>query len=223
MSNRFYNYQRIDGTAFRNVWVVGDLHGCHTLLMNELDRVGFNPECDLLISVGDLIDRGPENVECLELLQMPWFRAVMGNHEDLMLEGISPTGSVTNWLINGGGWLYSLDTDKKALAMSLVERVRQLPYIIELKTTSETIVIAHADYPDGEYQFGKQVPFFTVMWGRERISESIDGIGGEIAGADRFIFGHSPVNMPKTFWNQHYIDTGAVYCGKLTLMQVQGA
>ncbi|EFE1562693.1 serine/threonine protein phosphatase, partial [Escherichia coli] len=66
-------YHRIDGTKYRNVWVVGDLHGCYTRLMSELHRVHFDPAQDLLISVGDLIDRGTENVKCLELLQMPWF------------------------------------------------------------------------------------------------------------------------------------------------------
>ncbi|MBL2109540.1 serine/threonine protein phosphatase, partial [Klebsiella pneumoniae] len=53
-------YRSINGAIWRNIWVVGDLHGCHTLLMNELERVSFDPLCDLLISVGDLIDRGAE-------------------------------------------------------------------------------------------------------------------------------------------------------------------
>ncbi|EET3551429.1 serine/threonine protein phosphatase [Escherichia coli] len=215
-------YHRIDGTKYRNVWVVGDLHGCYTRLMSELHRVDFDQAQDLLISVGDLIDRGTENVECLELLQMPWFRAVMGNHERLMLDALSPDGNVNNWLMNGGQWFFMLDTDQEILARALVELVRRLPYIIELNTGQETIVIAHADYPDNEYQFGKEVPLFNVVWARERISDSMDDIGGEISGADRFIFGHTPVKSPKTFWNQQYIDTGAVFCGNLTLMKVKG-
>lgn len=215
-------YHRIDGTKYRNVWVVGDLHGCCTRLMSELHRVDFDPAQDLLISVGDLIDRGTENVECLELLQMPWFRAVMGNHERLMIDALSPDGNVNNWLMNGGQWFFMLDTDQEILAWALVELVKRLPYIIELNTGQETIVIAHADYPDNEYQFGKEVPLFNVVWARERISDSMDDIGGEISGADRFIFGHTPVKSPKTFWNQQYIDTGAVFCGNLTLMKVKG-
>lgn len=215
-------YHRIDGTKYRNVWVVGDLHGCYTRLMSELHRVDFDPAQDLLISVGDLIDRGTENVESLELLQMPWFRAVVGNHELLMLDALSPDGNVNNWLMNGGQWFFMLDTDQEILAWALVELVKRLPYIIELNTGQETIVIAHADYPDNEYQFGKEVPLFNVVWARERISDSMDDIGGEISGADRFIFGHTPVKSPKTFWNQQYIDTGAVFCGNLTLMKVKG-
>ncbi|EFK2849853.1 metallophosphoesterase [Escherichia coli] len=215
-------YSRIDGSGYRNIWVIGDLHGCYTLLMNELHRVDFDPTQDLLISVGDLIDRGAENVECLELLQMPWFRSVMGNHERLMIDALSPAGNVNNWLMNGGQWFFMLDTDQEILARALVELVKRLPYIIELNTGHETIVIAHADYPGGEYQFGKDVSLFDVVWSRSRVGDSIDGIGGEITGADRFIFGHTPVRRPKAYWNQHYIDTGAVFCGNLTLMQVKG-
>ncbi|HFM1254392.1 TPA: metallophosphoesterase, partial [Escherichia coli] len=125
-------YSRIDGSGYRNIWVVGDLHGCYTLLMNELHRVDFDPTQDLLISVGDLIDRGTENVECLELLQMPWFRSVMGNHERLMIDALSPAGNVNNWLMNGGQWFFMLDADREILARALVELVRRLPYIIEL-------------------------------------------------------------------------------------------
>lgn len=63
-------YQRINGADWCNIFVVGDLHGCYTLLMNELDKVSFDPARDLLISVGDLVDRGAENVECLDLITM---------------------------------------------------------------------------------------------------------------------------------------------------------
>ena len=31
-------YSRIDGSGYRNIWVVGDLHGCYTRLMSELHR-----------------------------------------------------------------------------------------------------------------------------------------------------------------------------------------
>lgn len=119
-------YSRIDGSGYRNIWVVGDLHGCYTLLMNELHRVDFDPAQDLLISVGDLIDRGTENVECLELLQMPWFRAVMGNHERLMIDALSPAGNVNNWLMNGGQWFFMLDSDKEVLARALDKQEQEM-------------------------------------------------------------------------------------------------
>ncbi|EKK4374957.1 serine/threonine protein phosphatase, partial [Escherichia coli] len=73
-----------------------------------------------------------------------------------------------------------------------------------------------------EYEFGKPVDHQQVIWNRERISNSQDGIVKEIKGADTFIFGHTPAVKPLKFANQMYIDTGAVFCGNLTLIQVQG-
>ena len=29
-------YQRINGSDWRNIWLMGDLHGCFALLMNRL-------------------------------------------------------------------------------------------------------------------------------------------------------------------------------------------
>ncbi len=69
-------YQRLAGSTWRNIWLVGDLHGCFALLMSHLRQLKFDPWQDLLISVGDLIDRGPQSVECLGLLGYRWFRAV---------------------------------------------------------------------------------------------------------------------------------------------------
>lgn len=215
-------YQRIDGSAYRNIWVVGDLHGCYTLLMSRLDEIGFDTTQDLLISVGDLIDRGSENVECMELITFPWFRAVRGNHEQMMLDGLSEHGNVAHWMANGGGWFFYLDYDKERQAKALVHKVAELPLIIELVSGDKKYVICHADYPSSEYEFGKPVKAEQVIWNRERVSNAWDGLGSQITGADEFIFGHTPEKNPLKYWNQNYIDTGAVYCGNLTLRQLQG-
>lgn len=37
----------------------------------KLETIGFDTKKDLLISVGDLVDRGTENVECTELITFP--------------------------------------------------------------------------------------------------------------------------------------------------------
>lgn len=215
-------YQRIDGSAYRNIWVVGDLHGCYTLLMGKLDEIGFDTTQDLLISVGDLIDRGSENVECMELITFPWFRAVRGNHEQMMLDGLSRPSTINHWLANGGNWFFYLDYDKERQAKALVHKVAELPLIIELVSGDKKYVICHADYPSSEYEFGKPVKTEQVIWNRERVSNAWDGIGSQITGADEFIFGHTPAKNPLKYWNQNYIDTGAVFCGNLTLRQLQG-
>lgn len=215
-------YQRINGADWRNIWVVGDLHGCYTNLMGKLGELKFDPAHDLLISVGDLIDRGAENVECLELITMPWFRAVRGNHEQMMLDALVNGGSFGHWMSNGAGWWHQLDTERDIQLKYLLPKVGKLPLIIELVTGDRKVVICHADYPHNEYEFDKPVPEEMVIWNRERIANAQDGYHHEIIGADIFIFGHTPARQPLKYSNQMYIDTGAVFCGNLTLVQLQG-
>ena len=89
-------YLRINGTEYRKVYVVGDLHGCHGMLMTHLEEIEFDFDADLLISVGDLIDRGGQNVECLDLITQSWFRAVRGNHEQMAIQALNGTGNVNH-------------------------------------------------------------------------------------------------------------------------------
>ena len=159
-------YQRINGEEWRRVLVCGDLHGCYTNLMNRLDAVGFDPAQDLLISVGDLIDRGIENVECLDLINQPWFRAVRGNHEQMMLDAVMGSGSILHWMQNGGSWFYNLDADQQILAKSLVSKAAALPLIIEVEKGGKKFVICHADYPHDEYEYGKPVDSQQAIWSR---------------------------------------------------------
>ena len=55
-------YQKINAHHYRHIWTVGDIHGDYQLLQSRLHQLSFCPETDLLISVGDNIDRGPESL-----------------------------------------------------------------------------------------------------------------------------------------------------------------
>lgn len=50
-------YQKL-GSIFRRTIVCGDIHGCYEALQAFLNTLSFSPD-DLLISVGDILDRGP--------------------------------------------------------------------------------------------------------------------------------------------------------------------
>ena len=52
---------------------------------------------DYFISVGDNIDRGPESLNVLRLLNQPWFTSVKGNHEAMALDAFE-TGDGNMWL-----------------------------------------------------------------------------------------------------------------------------
>src|SRR5688572_2356350 len=62
--------------------VIGDIHGCWDELRCLLDKCRLS-DADELVSVGDLIDRGPEPGEVVRFFMgRPRTRAVLGNHED---------------------------------------------------------------------------------------------------------------------------------------------
>ena len=52
-------------------YVVGDIHGCFSLLSKELYEIGFDEKTDRLFSVGDLVDRGTESHLAVEWLKKP--------------------------------------------------------------------------------------------------------------------------------------------------------
>ncbi|MCL2893149.1 metallophosphoesterase [Brenneria tiliae] len=213
-------YRAISGDDYRKIFVVGDIHGCRQLLLEALAARQFNRQTDLLISVGDLIDRGPDSPACLTLLDEPWFTAVCGNHEQMAREALSEDNGWL-WSRNGGSWYAALDDADKRLAAGRIAQTAQLPLVIDVDINGRRYVIAHADYPSDDYAFGKAVDADELVWGRTRITRSMAGKGRRIAGAHLFIFGHTPLHKPLIFFNQLYIDTGAVFGGTLTLIQLR--
>ena len=67
-------------------YIVSDIHGMYYKLLNKLDSFGFDFSKDRLFSVGDIIDRGPDSLKCVELLNEPWFFTVRGNHEQAAID-----------------------------------------------------------------------------------------------------------------------------------------
>lgn len=64
-------------------YAVGDLQGCFTPLRKLLDRVKFDSNRDQLWSVGDLVNRGPQSLDCLRFFVAlgSSARVVLGNHD----------------------------------------------------------------------------------------------------------------------------------------------
>lgn len=131
-------------------FVVGDLHGCRSLLETLMQHVSFNPDKDRLFSVGDLVDRGPSTTEIyrtLELLDEPWFYPVLGNHEAMFMAFV---GSINNntyrkaFLYNSGtDWVETLST--KNLQHWAI-RLLEVPFVrVVGKDTENRFNIVHAE------------------------------------------------------------------------------
>lgn len=63
-------------------FVVSDVHGHYTELKNELEKNDFDKINDTLVVCGDLLDRGNENVKCIQYVNsLPSKVLIKGNHD----------------------------------------------------------------------------------------------------------------------------------------------
>ena len=71
-------------------YAIGDLQGCHDILLRLLDAIRFDPAKDRLWFCGDLVNRGGQSLETLKLLHSIREHIVvtLGNH-DLSLLAIA--------------------------------------------------------------------------------------------------------------------------------------
>lgn len=81
-----------------STYVVGDIQGCYKSLRDLLKKIHFSANTDSLWCVGDLINRGPQSLDTLRLLQDMDHatRIVLGNHDLHFLAihyGCAPSGS----------------------------------------------------------------------------------------------------------------------------------
>ena len=70
-------------------FITADVHGYFSILESALNSAGFdrNNSEHFFVSLGDLLDRGPEPRECLQFVNsLDRKILIRGNHEDLMEE-----------------------------------------------------------------------------------------------------------------------------------------
>jgi serine/threonine protein phosphatase 1 len=89
-------------------YIIGDIHGDLVRLMRLMKKVlsDFDTEGDVMIFLGDYIDRGPYSFEVVDYLVGLSRRMniifLKGNHEDMMERYIRGEGDETVYLCNGG-------------------------------------------------------------------------------------------------------------------------
>lgn len=208
--------------GFGEYWVVGDIHGCYSLLIAKLKELGFDFEKDTLISVGDLIDRSFENEKVFNLLNERWFVACKGNHEDFCYKGLfdSTIEYYHKMPNNGGSWFYNLPDD---LREHIGRRFNQLPIMIELHLQGKKLGFVHADLPVEDWELLKEMVLQRdvidgrlvddhIMWSRS-IIENYETLGREpiIAQVDNVFLGHTVLPEITQVGNCTFLDTGGVF------------
>ncbi len=150
-------------------FVIGDLHGSYEVFLRLLEGLQFDADVDRMFSVGDLVDRGPDSLNCLRLIKESWFHCVLANHEQMMLEAFRGGYMGQFWFRNGGSWgleawkndrevqesartLAPLERAPETLELlDLVEHVSQLPLIITVnKADGSKVHILHAEIPPNQ-------------------------------------------------------------------------
>jgi serine/threonine protein phosphatase 1 len=212
-------------------FAVGDIHGMFSSLEEILKAVNFDEQNDRVISVGDLIDRGPESHRALEFLEKPWFYAIQGNHERMMLDAVYAQRDTDTWLhINGGGWWLDIKDELKA---QFAEVIGQLPLAIEIQASPATVGIVHADVPADlsweefmtQLRKRDEKAVTYAVWSRTRLRmQELSGLPSSITGIDLVIVGHTPLKSAVRVGNIYYLDTAAAYSStyedsKLSLLE----
>ncbi|WP_241290157.1 metallophosphoesterase [Burkholderia stabilis] len=235
-------------------FVVGDVHGCFSMLEEELASASYDPRFDRLFSVGDLVDRGPESASVLDAVRRHRIKAVRGNHEDMILRWYGGYTSSDQLIANGGEWFIAMD-DESGRARRFANFMASLPYAIEIETRNGLVALLHADAPHDDWpklaemleSAGRDsMTHRQVLWQRARwverkerevddLSPSLHALFGLpvaelkpkacdphriIHGVTAVIVGHTPVRGPLVRGNVINIDTGAVYGGALTVLDL---
>ena len=158
-----------------STYVVGDLQGCYRELQQLLAAVKFDPANDVLWLTGDLVNRGPQSLECLRLVKSLGKSAVtvLGNH-DLHLLAVAMTGASNKKKDTLNEILTAPDRDEliawlRQQPLMHVDYTRQLALVHAGVFPEWTIPQAHklAQEVEAVLQSGQCVRFLQHMYGNE--------------------------------------------------------
>lgn len=218
--------QKLPPNLIGKDYAVGDIHGCYDLLMQELSTLNFDFSKDRLLGVGDLVDRGNKNLETLSLIKEKWFYSVRGNHEQMMIDALpfyhdqtqENLNSAKHHYMNGGKWFVDLPLETKEHCVDLA---KSLPILMETLVNGKRIGMVHANIRDSwdslidSIQQGDEYSVIDAIWSRTRITKKVDSIIKDI---DHVFLGHTPIQDITTLGNTTYLDTGAVFGMKLSII-----
>ena len=188
--------------------VVGDIHGCYDELIALLELAQFS-EADRVVSVGDLITKGPKSREVLELFMADArFTTVIGNH-DLQLRRrwsgedveLKPAQKETH---------KELRPERDAYCSYL----NRLPFMIDLGSH----LVVHAGLRPNVELHSQTTGDLTKLrtLGGDRESEEGTPWYHVYHGDKVVLFGHWPAPEPRRGKKAIGLDTGCVYGYNLT-------
>jgi serine/threonine protein phosphatase 1 len=184
-------HQRINTDNWKDVYLVGDVHGC----INELETLlaKLNPsKSDLVVFVGDLVRKGPDSRAVVERVRTSQnLLSVRGNNEQKLIDGEKQILELTPHQSYLASLPAIISFDQVLVTHGGVNPRRPL-VDHELSDFLETRSIPAENGYDG--------PFWFEMHDTR----------------PRVVFGHTPLDAPVVTDSAIGLDTGCVYGGELT-------
>jgi serine/threonine protein phosphatase 1 len=185
---------------------IGDIHGCAGALRALIEAISPQPG-DVIVTLGDVIDRGPNSREVLEqLLELKLhctLKCVMGNHEEMFLAVMRGQSAPHKWIQFGGASTldsYGFDGDLSVIPAEHVDFISSFEdYVV-----TDGHFYVHANY-QADLQLEQQKPLW-LRWISLDQSVPSPHISGRVA-----IVGHTPDKSGEIMTLRHLkcIDT---YC-----------
>jgi serine/threonine protein phosphatase 1 len=204
-------------------FVIGDIHGANLALIQCLEKSAFNPQHDLLISLGDLCDRWPEVNKVFDtLLGIKNLVLLLGNHDQWALEWFLRRRAPEIWLMQGGN--ITVGAYKQGVPESHIALLKQAALFYEL----DNKLFVHGGYnPEKDIHFQDRE---VLLWDRSLIKSALKHLhnGDEIhlTRYDEVYVGHTPTlnfgeTVPIKACEVYLMDTGAGWPGGvLTIMDL---
>ncbi|HEX6098642.1 MAG TPA: metallophosphoesterase [Thermoanaerobaculia bacterium] len=215
------SYVALDPPPGRLIFI-GDIHGCYDELVELLGRLKPSAS-DVVVSVGDIVTKGPAADRCLDLWRERGFLAVKGNNEIKVLHRARPL-------------LRFFARDRVVRRGDLLRYIESWPIVIDFPAAA--IAAVHGGFlpqmhVDAETVEHAQDEIVELRWIRKKDGawkaipkdrkKSGDVLWSEKWKGDRFVvYGHTPVREPKFDARALGLDTGCVYGGKLTAASYAG-
>lgn len=215
------DYREVDAPRGRLI-VVGDIHGCYDELVELLERVGPSSR-DTVVSVGDVVTKGPHADRCLDLWRERGYLAVKGNNEIKLLHDAKPL-------------LRLFARDPVLHRRDLLRYVKGWPLVLDFASIGITAVhggfLPQMNVSAEDVERERDV-IPELRWIRKKDGEwkpvpkekkkKDDVLWSEKWRGDRFVvYGHTPLREPKLDPRALGLDTGCVYGGALTAAVFDG-
>jgi serine/threonine protein phosphatase 1 len=198
-------------------FAIGDIHGnlSHLELLMEKIKPALNPQRDTLVFLGDYIDRGPDPKGVVDFIlqlrtELPHVVCLKGNHEALFLDWYLNGRDYDLYLYNGGG--ATIKSYSQGGELKIPEGHLDFFTSLRLYYETEQYIFVHAGLRGG-VPLQEQDPH-DLVWIRDEFILSPHNFGKVV------VFGHTPLQKVFVAPDKIGIDTGAVYGGALTCLEL---